>query len=79
MHNHDGRRDRRQAAYGASPIFWLDKACIDQENLRDGLRALPINIMGRSSSKLGARSAGVQRWGHPSGPALGLYCSGFKV
>merc|ERR1711974_80193 len=27
------------------PTFWLDKVCIDQSNLIDGLKALPINVM----------------------------------
>merc|ERR1712137_503168 len=27
------------------PTFWLDKVCIDQTNLADGLRVLPINVM----------------------------------
>ena len=28
-----------------SPTFWLDKVCIDQDAIADGLRALPINVM----------------------------------
>ena len=27
------------------PSFWLDKACIDQENTADGLRILPVSVM----------------------------------
>ena len=27
------------------PSFWLDKACIDQENLADDLRVLPVSVM----------------------------------
>lgn len=27
------------------PTFWFDKTCIDQNNLVDGLKALPINVM----------------------------------
>jgi hypothetical protein len=27
------------------PTFWLDKVCIDQDAIADGLRALPINVM----------------------------------
>ena len=27
------------------PSFWLDKACIDQENIADGLRILPVSVM----------------------------------
>eukprot|EP00929_Paragymnodinium_shiwhaense_P005590 TRINITY_DN10777_c0_g2_i3.p1 TRINITY_DN10777_c0_g2~~TRINITY_DN10777_c0_g2_i3.p1 ORF type:complete len:954 (+),score=43.96 TRINITY_DN10777_c0_g2_i3:56-2863(+) len=28
-----------------SPTFWLDKVCIDQRCLADGLRVLPVNVM----------------------------------
>jgi uncharacterized protein YoxC len=28
-----------------APTFWLDKVCIDQDAITDGLRALPVNIM----------------------------------
>ena len=27
------------------PPFWLDKACVDQENIADGLRTLPVSVM----------------------------------
>eukprot|EP00929_Paragymnodinium_shiwhaense_P043632 TRINITY_DN22424_c0_g1_i3.p1 TRINITY_DN22424_c0_g1~~TRINITY_DN22424_c0_g1_i3.p1 ORF type:complete len:207 (-),score=7.84 TRINITY_DN22424_c0_g1_i3:66-686(-) len=27
------------------PTFWLDKVCIDQRRLADGLKALPVNVM----------------------------------
>lgn len=27
------------------PTFWLDKVCIDQSNISDGLKVLPINVM----------------------------------
>ena len=30
---------------GYSPTFWLDTACIDQSNIGNGLKVLPINIM----------------------------------
>eukprot|EP00929_Paragymnodinium_shiwhaense_P080714 TRINITY_DN4210_c0_g2_i1.p1 TRINITY_DN4210_c0_g2~~TRINITY_DN4210_c0_g2_i1.p1 ORF type:complete len:960 (+),score=74.73 TRINITY_DN4210_c0_g2_i1:75-2954(+) len=33
------RRHRR------SPTFWLDKVCIDQRNIADGLKVLPVNVM----------------------------------
>lgn len=33
------------ARYGREPTFWLDKTCIDQRNIRDGLRVLPVNVM----------------------------------
>eukprot|EP00929_Paragymnodinium_shiwhaense_P080712 TRINITY_DN4210_c0_g1_i1.p1 TRINITY_DN4210_c0_g1~~TRINITY_DN4210_c0_g1_i1.p1 ORF type:complete len:455 (+),score=61.93 TRINITY_DN4210_c0_g1_i1:296-1660(+) len=28
-----------------SPTFWLDKVCIDQRRIADGLKALPVNVM----------------------------------
>jgi hypothetical protein len=34
-----------QAKYGRPPTFWLDKVCIDQKNISDGLKVLPINVM----------------------------------
>lgn len=30
---------------GRYPTFWLDKACIDQDQLADGLKALPVHVM----------------------------------
>jgi hypothetical protein len=30
---------------GRFPTFWLDKTCIDQKNITDGLKVLPINVM----------------------------------
>ncbi len=30
--------------YGRFPTFWLDKCCIDQANIKDGLKVLPINV-----------------------------------
>ena len=30
---------------GRFPTFWLDKVCIDQQNIGGGLKALPINVM----------------------------------
>ena len=27
------------------PTFWIDKVCIDQANISDGLRTLPVKIM----------------------------------
>ena len=29
----------------AIQLFWLDKTCIDQNNIRDCLRVLPVNVM----------------------------------
>ena len=26
-------------------MFWLDKVCIDQNNIGDGLKVLPVNVM----------------------------------
>jgi len=31
--------------HGRYPTFWLDKTCIDQENIADGLKVLPMNIV----------------------------------
>lgn len=31
--------------HGREPTFWLDKVCIDQANISDGLRVLPVNVM----------------------------------
>eukprot|EP00929_Paragymnodinium_shiwhaense_P080717 TRINITY_DN4210_c0_g4_i1.p1 TRINITY_DN4210_c0_g4~~TRINITY_DN4210_c0_g4_i1.p1 ORF type:complete len:978 (+),score=45.26 TRINITY_DN4210_c0_g4_i1:128-3061(+) len=28
-----------------SPTFWLDKVCIDQRHISDGLKVLPVNVM----------------------------------
>ena len=33
------------ARNGRSPTFWLDKTCIDQDNIGDGLKVLPVNVM----------------------------------
>merc|ERR1712176_1718550 len=30
---------------GRYPTFWLDKVCINQSCIADGLRALPVNVM----------------------------------
>jgi hypothetical protein len=30
---------------GKFPTFWLDKVCINQDDIGDGLRVLPVNIM----------------------------------
>ena len=27
------------------PTFWLDKVCINQERIADGLKVLPVNVM----------------------------------
>jgi len=28
-----------------NPTFWFHKCCIDQYNVKDGLKMLPINVM----------------------------------
>ena len=33
-----------KAKYGREATFWLDKVCIDQENISDGLKVLCINV-----------------------------------
>jgi hypothetical protein len=30
--------------YGRYPTLWLDKVCIDQDRITDGLKVLPINV-----------------------------------
>ena len=30
---------------GRAPRLWLDKVCIDQANIGEGLRCLPVNVM----------------------------------
>ena len=37
--------DFEQAA-GRQPVVWLDKACIDQQNIDDALAALPLYLAG---------------------------------
>lgn len=37
--------NRFQKDHGRFPTFWLDKVCIDQDNIGDGLRVLPVNVM----------------------------------
>ena len=37
--------DQFKALHGRYPTFWLDKVCIDQDSIADGLRALPVNVM----------------------------------
>merc|ERR1719329_462496 len=34
-----------QGQYKRDPTFWLDKVCIDQDNIADSLRVLPVNVM----------------------------------
>merc|ERR1712224_702310 len=31
--------------HGRFPTFWLDKVCINQESISDGLKVLPVNVM----------------------------------
>jgi len=33
------------AQHGREPTFWLDKCCIDQHSIADGLKVLPVNLM----------------------------------
>lgn len=48
MHREVATFQRRR---GRTPTFWLDKTCIDQASIADGLRALPVCVM-RSSKML---------------------------
>ena len=34
-----------QREHRRAPTFWLGKVCIDQSNIGDGLRVLPVNVM----------------------------------
>lgn len=34
--------DEFEAENGRLPTFWLDKVCIDQSNISDALRCLPV-------------------------------------
>lgn len=34
-----------KSKYGQYPTFWFDKVCFDQNNISDGLKVLPINVM----------------------------------
>ena len=36
---------RFKARHRREPTFWLDKVCIDQDNIADGLKVLSINVM----------------------------------
>ena len=31
--------------HSRDPTFWLDKVCIDQSNIQNGLKVLPVNVM----------------------------------
>eukprot|EP00434_Breviolum_minutum_P037642 symbB.v1.2.033386.t1/scaffold4123.1/size58836/6 len=33
------------ASHGRFPTFWVDKVCINQRQIADGLRVLPVNVM----------------------------------
>lgn len=37
--------DQHKKMTRREPTFWLDKVCIDQENIADGLRVLPVSVM----------------------------------
>ena len=54
-----------RASNGRYPTFWLDKVCIDQNNIGDGLRSLPIAVM--------ACKRMMVLCGHTSKPRLGLH------
>jgi len=41
----EGVVDRFKRKHGRFPTLWIDKCCIDQENITDGLKVLPINVM----------------------------------
>jgi hypothetical protein len=41
-----------RAKHGRDPTFWLDKVCIHQSRIGDGLRSLPVNVMVRSNPRM---------------------------
>jgi len=43
--NLEGLAAKFQLKHGRSPTFWLDKVCIDQNNIGDGLKVLSVNVM----------------------------------
>ena len=40
-----GIAEKFRTRHGRYPTFWLDKTCIDQNNIKDGLRTLPVFVM----------------------------------
>lgn len=37
--------ESHRSSHGEYPTFWFDKVCFDQDNIADGLKVLPINVM----------------------------------
>ena len=49
--------------HGRYPTFWIDKFCIDQSELADGLRVLPVNVMScRKMLCLSGRTYHTRLW-----------------
>ena len=43
------RQDFKEAHGGREPMVWIDKYCLDQENLKEGLMCLPVFLAGCSN------------------------------
>ena len=43
------REDFKQANNGQEPLVWIDKYCLDQNNLKEGLMCLPVFLAGCDS------------------------------
>ena len=43
------REDFKQANNGQEPLVWIDKYCLDQNNLKEGLMCLPVFLAGCNS------------------------------
>merc|ERR1712194_625630 len=50
-----------ESRHRREPTLWLDKTCIDQLNIKDGLRVLPVNLMACRSVLLLCGSTYVTR------------------
>ena len=67
---------------GASPMLWLDKACIDQQNISASLACLPVFLSGCKRLLIVAGSTYVHRLWSASPPpplpwhALSVHCPG---
>ena len=49
--------------HGRYPTFWVDKICIDQRQIADGLRVLPVNVMAcRQVLVLGGQTYPTRLW-----------------
>ncbi|CAE7479733.1 unnamed protein product [Symbiodinium sp. KB8] len=59
------------AQHGRYPTFWVDKFCIDQRDVADGLRVLPVNVMACRKAILHVAGDGTEAaGGHALQPSL---------